>query len=303
MLVLEDLADLQSIPQVDAANEIQSKTAVRAAAKMHGLYWNDVGGPALSTFLDYTRQFRRWAQLGYLFNLVPTLHRFGSLLSPEMRHLAETYGPRVADHLADLSAGPKTLTHGDFRLDNMFFGPNDADDFVAVDWQNCSIHSGLRDIAYFLSTSVTTELRRSVERSILEEYHGALRDADVNDLQFDDCWRTYRQVMLSCLIGPVITCGSLDLDDQDSRSMIEIGLSRTLSAIEDLDAGEFLPGRRRIFSVAPVVSAISAGVYRVRRTISQACARRTLRCRLARDLNLVGEIADTHEWRDQLAAI
>ena len=37
VLVLEDLADLQSIPQVDAANEIQSKTAVRAAAKMHAL--------------------------------------------------------------------------------------------------------------------------------------------------------------------------------------------------------------------------------------------------------------------------
>ena len=83
-----------------------------------------------------------------------------------MRRLAETYGPRIADHLTHVSNGPKTFTHGDFRLDNLFFASQGADDVAAVDWQNSGIHSGLRDVTYFLSTSVTPETRRTIERDI-----------------------------------------------------------------------------------------------------------------------------------------
>ena len=236
VMVMEDLGNLESVSQVGGASRVQASSAVRAVAGMHGRYWNNIDQPAVSGVPDYTRQYRFLTQLGYLFNLAPTLDRFGDLFSPATRRLAQNYGPRIAEHLARMSSGPRTFTHGDYRSDNLFFGGHGADDVVAIDWQNCGIHSGLRDISYFLSNSVTSETRRSIERDIVGEYHDVLLGAGVNGYSFDDCWRDYRRVMLSCLIGPVFTCGSLELSDAASRHTMEIGLRRTLAAIEDLQA-------------------------------------------------------------------
>ena len=267
VMVLEDLADLQSVSQIDGASPAQAISAVRAAAGMHGRYWNNFNQSALSGIPDYAEKYRRLTQLGYMFNLAPVLNRFGDLFTPETRRLAEMYGSRIADHLAQISSGPRTFTHGDFRLDNLFFGGQGADDVVAIDWQNCGIHSGLRDVTYFLSTSVTPETRRVIERDAVAEYRDAIVAAGVHGYSFEDCWREYRRVMLSCLIGPIFTCGSLDLSDEVCRRTIEVGLARTLAAVEDLHVEEFLPGRPRAFSTSGVASTLSTNAVRVYRKI------------------------------------
>lgn len=268
VLVLKDLAALTSVDQVHGASEVQAHAAVRAMARMHARYWNNVDHTMLSSVPDYTRKFRRLTQLGYLLNLPPALDRFGNLFNAETRRLAERYGGRIADHLAQMSEAPVTFTHGDFRVDNLFFDKPGTNDVVAIDWQNCGIHSGMRDITYFLSTSVATETRRAIERDVVGEYHDALVGAGVSDYSFDQCWRSYRQVMLGCLIGPVFTCGALDFSDEPSRRTMEIGLRRTLAAIEDLHAEEFLPGRTRAFSLGSVVPPLAAGAERAYRRIS-----------------------------------
>ena len=150
-------------------------------------------------------------------------------------------------------------------MDNLFFGEPGGNDVVAIDWQNCGIHSALRDITYFLSTSMTTETRRAIERDVVTEYHDALAGSGIGDYSFDNCWRDYRRVILSCLNGPVFNAGSLDLSDEASRYTMETGLSRTLTAIEDLNAEEFLPGRRRAFSAGNVAANPSAGAVRAYR--------------------------------------
>lgn len=265
VIVIEDLADLDTVSQVIGVSPSQVKSAVRAVARMHARYWNSFHHPALLGVPDYTKKYRRLTQLGYLLNLAPTLERFGNLFNPTMRQLAQIYGERVVDHLAQIFERPKTLTHGDFRVDNLFFGGSGSNDVVAIDWQNCGIHSGLRDITYFLSTSVDSETRRVIERYVVGEYHDDLAGAGVSGYSFENCWRDYRRVMLSCLIGPVVTCGSLDLNDAASRRTMEVGLRRTLSAIEDLHAEEFLPGRPRAFSVGNAASTLTAVAARARR--------------------------------------
>ena len=267
VMVLEDLAGLESTHQVDGASPGQAKRAVRTVAGMHGRFWNNSKHAVLSGVPDYLERYRGLTQLGYLISLQPALDRFGDLFSPEARRLAEAYASRIAAHLAQISSGPKTFTHGDYRLDNLFFRGGGVDDVIAIDWQNCGIHSGLRDITYFLSTSVTTDMRRAIERDVVAEYHDAIVGAGVDGYRFDECWHDYRQVMLSCLIGPVFTCGSLDLTDDASRRTMEIGLARTLAAVEDLDSQEFLPGRPRAFSVGNVTSRLSAGAVRACRGI------------------------------------
>ncbi len=125
------------------------------------------------------------------------------------------------------------------------------------------MHSGLRDVTYFLSTSVAPEVRREIERETVEEYHDTRCGSGVKGYTFAECWREYRQVMLSCLIGPVLTCSALDLIDDASYRTMETGLQRTLAAVEQLGTDEFMPNRRRIFSVPHIFSGLSHGGYRV----------------------------------------
>ena len=242
VLALEDLGAMTAVDQIDGAGATLAKVAVRAVAGMHGLYWDQVNRPPVSGFHDSaSRERRLLTQAAYQANLRPALNRFGALFPSRMRRLAEEYGPRVAAHLDDIAAGPSTFTHGDFRLDNMFFGAGDNGDFAVVDWQVCGIASGLRDVAYFLSSSVATEVRREIEREALAEYYDIIRSMGAEDFTFEQCWRSYRQNMLGCFLTPIIAGGQLDLTGDRSRQLAEVFLRRTLTAIEDLEAREFLP--------------------------------------------------------------
>ena len=243
VLLLEDLRSLTTADQVEGASAAQAGTAVRAVAELHGCYWNRVDRPPVSGFHNSSTPERlSLVQAVYQSSLPTVLERFGHLFPDAMRRLAEEFGASMVGYLTAVAAGPMTFTHGDFRLDNMFFGP-DREEFAAVDWQVSGVASGLSDVAYFLSSSVTTEMRREIERDVLTEYHGIVHAAGVDDFSLEDCWRSYRQNMLGCFRTPVIAGGQLDFTSDRSRQLADVFLQRTLTAIDDLDAREFLPGR------------------------------------------------------------
>ena len=149
----------------------------------------------------------------------------------------------MVEYLEMVAACPQTFTHGDFRLDNMFFGDNEPEEIAVVDWQVSGIAGGLSDVAYFLSSSVSTEVRREIESELLAEYRDIVRASGVNDFTAEDCWRSYRLNMLGCFRTPIIAGGQLDFTSGRSGRLAEVFLQRTLTAIEDLDAEEFLPDR------------------------------------------------------------
>ena len=242
VLVLEDLRGMTAADQIVGASADQAMTAVRAIARLHGLYWNKVDQTPVAGFHDSADPHRRrLVRDVYQASLPGALDRFGGLFPDHLRRLAEDYGHRIVEHMDALGAGPLTFCHGDFRLDNMFFGSKGSDDFAVVDWQVCGVRSGLYDVAYFLSSSVAAEVRREIERQAIDEYHHVIRGMGVNDFTGEECWRSYRQNMLSCFQTPIIAGGRLDLSGERSRQLADAFLSRTLTAIDDLDAREFLP--------------------------------------------------------------
>ena len=248
VLLLEDLRQLTTADQIEGASATQARTAVRAIAEMHGRYWDQVRRPPVSGFHNSSAPERHsLVQAVYQSSLPTALHRFGHLFSDSMRQLAEEFGSSLVDYLTAVAAGPMTFTHGDFRLDNMLFG-HDHGEFAAVDWQVSGIASGLSDVAYFLSSSVATEVRREIERDVLAEYHGIVHASGVADFTLEDCWRSYRQNMLGCFRTPIIAGGQLDFTGDRSRQLAGVFLQRTLTAIDDLDAREFLPGRPKVSS-------------------------------------------------------
>ena len=264
VLLLEDLGGMQTVSHFDGANAEQTRRAIRAIAKQHGTFWNKTDQPLLNDFPD---PFRQSAESWYNSCIWRTLglrsRTSAVFFSDDMRRLAETYCSRIADHIERAAAGPKTFSHGDFRLDNIFFAADAADDVAMIDWQVSGINSPLFDVAYFLGISVTTEVRRQIEREVLEEYTDIISDMGVEGFTFEECWRLYRENSLAGLLIVVFACGGLALSDEGGRQMIEVGLQRSLAMIEDLDAAACLPAPAPFLSRAGAFAAFSRGAYGV----------------------------------------
>jgi hypothetical protein len=90
-----------------------------------------------------------------------------------------------------------------------------------------------------MAQSVTSEIRRTHERQILQEYYAALVSHGATGYSLDDAWDDYRRTILWSLIYPV---GAINEDLTDSRALERIGTiaTRIMHAIADLDATEML---------------------------------------------------------------
>ena len=245
VLVMEDLGHMRGIPQSVGVDPARARQAIQQLAGLQGRFWEAADDPALSACGDFlnTRQ-RRIMQTVYLLTLPAALDRFGDLFTAETRRLALRFGFRIAAHFAARSAGPNTVVHGDFRADNMLFDEGEqADGLALIDWQGCGIGCGMYDVAFFLGTSVTSEVRRRIERDVLGEYHAIVSSLGAENYTVEDCWRSYRQNMLGTLMPMVIGCGALDMSDPALVNQTRELLSRVLTAIEDLDSWDFMPPR------------------------------------------------------------
>lgn len=249
VLVLADLAHMQMVDQFTGPDARQAAVAVEELARMHAKFWNRTGEHSIrSAFDTRSRRFRILTQLIYMASLRTAVQRTEHLIAPESRKLIKDYGPRLAVHYREYSAGSTTFTHGDYRIENMFFGAEGADEFRVIDWQASGIGGALYDLAYFLAGSVPVASRPRIEREAVERYHAVLRRSGVYGLTLDECWNRYRQSMLATLMPIVAAWGFLDLENERLIRMVEVGLKRILAAVHELDAEEYLPSRRRSFS-------------------------------------------------------
>ena len=256
VLVLDDVANwwdgqARGRDQLQGADASEARAAVRAVARIHAPFWGQTdrtivqrseGGSKassehpLSEFKDIFRPLVRWAlQFVYVKSFSTALARFPEAFSSHHRELAAAFGPFVAAQLAAASSGPKTFIHGDYRLDNMFFSPREAERFAVVDWQAAAIGCGLYDLAYFVCTSVSRALRPRIEGELLEEYHGELCARGVRDFSIEKCRELYRASVLACLVRQVIVAGSANLDNERAHRLTQTCLRRTLHAIDGVD--------------------------------------------------------------------
>ena len=250
VLVMEDLGHMRGIPQSVGVDAARARHAIEQLAGLQGRFWEATDEPGLSACGEFLNiKQRRIMQTVYLLTLPAALDRFADLFTAETRRLALRFGFRISAHFADLSAGPKTVVHGDFRADNMLFDEGGEEGGLAlIDWQGCGIGCGMYDVAFFLGTSVTSDIRRRIERDVLGEYHDMVCSLGAENYTREDCWRSYRQNMLGTLMPMVIGSGALDMSDPDLVKQTRELLSRVLTAIEDLDSWDFMTPRERFLA-------------------------------------------------------
>ncbi len=236
VVIMEDLAPGKQGDQLGGCSADDAALALAELAKLQGPRWGDSALreiPWLSiTTVESAAELQQMWQLFW----PAYLERYQSRLTAEQIDLGQRLGTCFEVYCQPYE-GPWTVTHGDYRLDNMLFGGPYR--LAVVDWQSPGLGAGVSDAAYFLGTSVTPDDRRKHERQLLQEYHTALLAYGVTGYSFDRCWRDYRYYSFSGLIMAVIASMIVGQSERGD-DMFEVMATRSAQQAFDLDAGDFL---------------------------------------------------------------
>ena len=239
VIVMEDLGYMDRIDQVVGANREQSEIVLRALAKLHAHYWEHDDLDELSaTFLPIDNPVYHAA--------LPDVFGAGwaalKVNAPELLDSGvEKFGDNYAAHLPDMLAAlntPRTLLHGDYRSDNLLL---DQDGNLAVvDFQITSTGNCAFDIAYFLSSSITPEVRNEHGEHLLRVYHDTLTSEGV-EYGFEEFRRSFQIALDFCLIYGVASFAGWDSFGDRQKDLMRAMASRTMTSILDADALASLP--------------------------------------------------------------
>ena len=263
VLVLEDLSHMEFFDRFHIASAEQARTCIRAIARLHGHYWDKHDQPPLSGLYQFNSMKNRvLLHLAYLLSVGPVLKHFGHVFSDETRRLFEAYPARLDSQFLEFSAKPQTFVHGDYHLGNIVFDADNPDDISVIDWQVCGVSCGMEDIATFMVTGLSSEMRWKIERELLEEYHHIVCSMGAREYAFEDCWQTYRQYILSRLVTLAVAAAVVETGDREAMKAAENYLGRLQTAIGDLQAEDLLPARPRFWSVSNVFALSSTLAYK-----------------------------------------
>ena len=158
-----------------------------------------------------------------------------------LRKLGDRLRPEIPGIKSELATSPRTVLHGDFRLDNCFFAPEaSAVRLVVFDWEFCVQGRGACDAATFISEAFPVEQRRKVESALLRAYHSVLVDNGVADYSFEQCWHDYRLAMLEIFVFWIITGGYCNYESARGTLYLHGVLERLDAAISDLASIELV---------------------------------------------------------------
>ena len=236
ILLMQDLAPAEPGRQLVGASLGQTRLVLAEAAKLAAAFYGDDSVANLDFVMSPTRNGGGALAQQYLQQCWPAfLQRFGSSLTEEARAFGRRY-VNAHLHFATRHPGPRTLVHGDLRIENMLFS---GDKCWTVDWQTPQEGSPVTDFTYFLGSSVDVEQRRQWERELLREYNNQLSSLGV-ELGFDECWAQYREQSMHGLLLTILGA-SFTSPGERSDQMFRTVIQRQLQHCLDLDAGEFLP--------------------------------------------------------------
>jgi hypothetical protein len=237
-LVLEDLAPAVPGDHVAGATVDQADRSIDVLARHHAHWFEH---PTLVE-MDWMPGLDDPS----MDALVPTfemgwpsfLERYGNRLPARCLRWCEQFVADLPAWIGDHIDDPITLTHGDFRLDNLFFF--DDGDVAIIDWQMAMRAPGQADLVYFCANNLTSSMRRTHEVRLIERYVNGLHAAGVphDAVTMDGVRRGYLEGLI--FYAATFGAGLLGIDPANDRgvALFDALVMRTFAAVDDLDAGQ-----------------------------------------------------------------
>ena len=232
VLVLEDINWGEQGNQITGCNEGEASAALRELAALHAPRWAD---PTLDDIEWLGRRtVDTVAQLQGLYALFvsPFLDRYGSSLDAAQTQVVHDLGQALPRYI-DAFDGPYTLTHGDFRLDNMLFSTSPGHDpVVVVDWQTPGHGSPGNDLAYFLGACMPAAGRRRHEDALIAGYHAELVARGVTGWSLAECQHVERIGSLAGVIMSVVASQIVERTERGDEMFVAMATRHTSHALD-----------------------------------------------------------------------
>jgi hypothetical protein len=239
-LVFEDLSPAVQGDQLAGCGADLADLVLEQAAAYQTPRWDD---PALARigWLDRSTPEQSAATGEMVAALYPAfLERYGDHLDADLTAAAG----RAMAHAGSWwrgRRGPRTLVHGDLRLDNLLIGTEPHELWI-VDWQTLALGSGMIDVSYFLGGNLHADERRRVEEDLVRGHHARLVAAGVEGYGWDRCWEDHRR---GTWHGVFMAVGASMLVARTERGdrMFTTDFARHVQHTVDLDAFDLLEDR------------------------------------------------------------
>lgn len=207
-LLLADLGELEATSQTTGMSIADATLALQEAARLHARWWDQENHEALAELLDLNNnggdsttlvdQFYAEAWPNFLqnaqFAIPATVSTFGATLIGR---------GAVLEALCDNS--PKTLLHGDFRVDNMLFDGRSAQrQCYVLDWEDVSVGCSATDVTWLIAGCVPA-IDADQEQQLLKSYHTALCTNGVTTYTYEQCLLDYRRAMVERFVQGVLS--------------------------------------------------------------------------------------------------
>ena len=240
ILLLEDLSHYRSVDFLVGCGSRDAKNVIRALAAIHARWWNDpqlkeLGGSSILREFPFDTLWSQYpskvAELLPGFWIPDTLFTIGDFVAANMDSV----------FVLLYETEPVSCLHRDVQADNLLFGQGSGDvASIVLDWQLVGKGRSTYDVAYFLISSVPTELRRQIERELLRTYHTLLVQSRIRDYSFDQCWSDYILSTVGKLYVTVIATVLLDNTSPHRRAGRQADLQRLLAFCMDHNVAELL---------------------------------------------------------------
>ena len=230
ILLLEDLKDLRIGDQVAGCNEADARMVIAGMAKLHASTWR-----TKQLLVSHNNPAQcAGMQAGFEMGWPVVCEQFPDLIPADVKDIAATLPQHVPNLLEQMCVEPICAVHADVRLDNVFFGD---DEIALVDWQSVCTSAPEQDLAYFVTQSLSDEVRNAEDWVAL--YHQQLT-AEGIDYSLEQCRERYRVSAMYLLCYATVIAGTLDLGNERGMALGRTLFGNAMRSLVELNAFELL---------------------------------------------------------------
>lgn len=240
LILMEDMNGYRVGDQAAGADFADSAAMIDELAKLHSGFWDQVDDldwvPHIANSY-HADNMAALCEIGW-----PVMRKlFKDYLNPSIAAKGVAFLANLARLQEAMDAAPITLLHGDFRMENVFFGTRPEHHPIAViDWQGPLRGKGVVDVALMLAQSTRTEVRRAHEKALIARYAEGLATGGVTDYPVERAWNDYQQALLYNWVYVSVVAGTLDVHNQTAFNWMSQMVARQSAASLDLDVFRLL---------------------------------------------------------------
>ena len=236
--LMEDMGSLRIVDQNEGMNIDDSRQAVDELALWHAQWWGKadpivergdsvcLSDPVYPAVLPMVFA-EGWEKVNNEMTIAPEILAVGPAWTDKLEWM-----------LGSLSGAPNTITHGDYRADNILFA--DDGSVVLLDFQLTGRGSASYDLAYFITQSLEPDLAATHETELFNRWRDGLIAAGVPEGETVGLWERYREAAYFCLVYPIVASRGMDLTDERQYELIDNMNSRFARAVDQLNLADLL---------------------------------------------------------------